>query len=132
MVDLRPEICMNHCSGYTFPASNELKLPIIDFSGLSCAGDEHDGAEYCEGELVARHPTATYGEVYSGGLLCLPVLACGTDFGAECCTDDPPCFGADSFGTSLGCVDGTCTRCGLRGTMPCDGVLIPHIIFLLC
>jgi hypothetical protein len=69
--------------------------------------------------------------------ICLPQLACGTDVGSECCDDGPACFGTDGFGNPLTCVEGSCVRCGLRGTPPCDGapplldLFLPTFFFLL-
>lgn len=81
---------------------------------------EGSGSATCDDGLLLRVAPPTF--VLDTILLCLPPLPCGNDPGATCCADGDACFGTDGFGTPLTCVEGTCERCGLRGTPPCDGV----------
>jgi hypothetical protein len=92
-----------------------------------CLFTASEGKEPCDDGLMPRLPPPVTGKLLFPDLICLPELPCGEAQGSKCCEDSPACFGLDGFGASLTCVEGFCTRCGLRGTPPCDGAPPPRL-----
>ena len=120
------------------PAKTAVSLKLVQFCCVPCiqgvlGAAEGSGSATCDDGLVLRAapPTSSFFG-FGSTLLCLPPLLCGSDPGATCCTDGDACFGTDGFGTPLTCVEGTCERCGLRGTPPCDGVNSSDVNCLCC
>lgn len=58
-------------------------------------------------------------------LVCEQPLPCGSENGAECCTEGQACPGSNNQSpvfSQLTCVNGTCEGCGVPSFVPCDGV----------